>query len=112
MTDLRPSLPLKLFSQAIRSDPAIFINEILGLPVHSDQLRWLRGATRKINILRPGNRWGKSLIEACLHIYQGIIKPNLADLVSNEEEWDKTPYETLNFGPGYEQARGSAPALP
>ena len=104
MTQDSPNLQ-ELYSQEIRNNPIVFINEILGLPLHKEQLKWITNAKKKINILRPGNRWGKSLITACLHIYHGMTKIQLQDNISTPEEWLNQPYETLNFGPDYEQAR-------
>ncbi len=94
-----------MYSQKIRNDPVFFINEILGLPLHKEQETWIKCAVKKINILRPGNRWGKSLVTACLHIYHGMTKIGLQGNIDTAEEWLNQPYETLNFGPGYEQAR-------
>ena len=97
--------PQQLYSNKIREDPVFFAEKILGLPLHLGQQAWFKGSTRKINILRPGNRWGKTMAEAIKHIWQGMTKPQLAGKVLSEREWLDQPYETLNFGPGYEQAR-------
>jgi len=68
-------------------------------------VKWVTNARRKINILRPGNRWGKSLVEAIIHIWHAMCKPNLDGRVLTAEEWLRVDYNTLNFGPAYEQAR-------
>lgn len=96
---------MKEFPEQIRTDPVIFANKILGLPIHPAQEEWIRSANRKINILRPGNRWGKTMGEAILHIWQCMCKPQLRGRVNTAEEWLRVDYQTLNFGPGYEQAR-------
>ncbi len=86
-------------------NPVYFINKILGLPLHESQLTWVKNANRKICILRPGNRWGKSFIEACLHIWHGMTKPLINENIETTKDFFETRYETLNFGPEYEQAR-------
>lgn len=98
--------PLFDFSQRIRNSPIFFAEKILGIPLHAGQRKWVENANKKINILRPGNRWGKTFTEAVLHIWQLMTKPqlNVVGLLS-AEEWLDQPYETLNFGPAYEQAR-------
>jgi hypothetical protein len=97
--------PEELFSKKIRDNPVYFIDRVLGLPLHEHQKEWILNSYRKINILRPGNRWGKTFVEACIHIWQCMCKPNLAGKVDTELEWLQTPYTTLNFGPEYEGAR-------
>lgn len=93
------------FSQQIRTDVVAFADKILGVPLHPDQVRWIKNANKKINILRPGNRWGKSFVEAVIHVWQCMCKPQIAGRVTTPEQWLQIEYQTLNFGPGYEQAR-------
>ena len=92
-------------SSQIRSNPIVFADKILGLPLHPSQIQWIEGATKKINILRPGNRWGKSLVEAVIHTWQCMCKPGLEGRVNTPSQWLQVDYQTMNFGPGYEQAR-------
>lgn len=101
---------LQEFSKQIRNREdgiVIFAEKILGLPVskHEGQMRWLQHANKRINILRPGNKFGKSFIGAVKHIYQAFTKINLEGMYRTMEEWYDIRYDTLNFGPGYEQAR-------
>lgn len=93
-------------SRQIQTDIIAFCEAILGLPVHfhTGQTRWLGNSTKTINILRPGNKFGKSLIGGAKHTWHLAIKPLLPKNLS-DEEWLNANYETLNFGPGYEQAR-------
>lgn len=85
----------------------IFADKILGLPVskHMGQVRWLKNSRKTINILRPANRYGKTLIGAVKHVYHHFTKINMDGMYNSVEEWLKLKYDTLNFGPGYEQAR-------
>lgn len=93
------------FSKRLRSDPIFFSEKILGIPLHPGQVQWVTNATKKINILRPGNRWGKTFTEAVLHTWHLMTKTQLTERMFTPEEWLDQPYETLNFGPAYEQAR-------
>jgi len=93
---------LKL-SKKIRGNPLLFAEEFLGISVHKGQEKWVRAATRLINILRPGNKWGKTLIEAVIHIWHAVCKPKLK--AKSESAWLRSRYQTLVFGPTYEQSR-------
>ena len=79
---------------------------ILGLPVHFHlgQVKWSLNSNKTINILRPGNKWGKSIFGGARHLRHACLKPLLPKGLT-DEEWLMAKYDTLNFGPGYEQAR-------
>lgn len=85
----------------------VFLDKVCGLPVtrHPGQMRWLKNSRKLINILRPGNRFGKSLIGGGKHLYHAFTKINMNGMYRTTEEWERLKYDTLNFGPGYEQAR-------
>ena len=93
------------YSQRLRSDIVFFAKEMLGISFTNKQTIWLQNSKRKINILAPGNQWGKTLTEAIKHIHQAITKPQLAGRVTSAEQWQKAEYETLNFGLTYEIAK-------
>ena len=93
------------FSEQVRTDPVEFADKILGIQLHPGQIRWLRNANKLINFLRPGNRFGKSLSEATMHIYHAVVKPGLYGKARDENEWMTVEYPTLVFGPEYEQSR-------
>lgn len=97
---------LNLDFERARTDIVYFAEEFLGLPVslHTGQVRWFQNSTKQINILRPGNKWGKSLAAAIKHVHHACIKPLLGQKLSSTEKL-QAKYDTLNFGPGYEQAR-------
>lgn len=101
-------LPQRLLEdqKKARFDLVFFAERFLGLPLsfHEGQVRWLKNSTRQINILRPGNKWGKSLVAAIKHLHHAVYKPLLGTQMTDEEML-KAKYDTLNFGPGYEQAR-------
>lgn len=92
-------------SRKIRSNPLDFIDEFLGIYPHPGQRAWIENSTKLISILRPGNKWGKTMVEALLHIWHAMVKPRLTDRVMSEDEWLRVPYQTLVFGPEYEQSR-------
>ncbi len=94
-------------NQKIFNDDIAFAEIILGIKLHKGQVKWVQNSTKRINILRPGNRWGKTLIAAIKHIRQCMCKPNLAGKVMTHEEWLRVEYQTLNFGPNYELGRGA-----
>ena len=85
----------------------LFAKHICGLPIeeHRGQVRWLTNSTHRINILRPGNKWGKSLVGGIKHLYHAYLKWNMWGMYRTYQEWEQIKYDTLNFGPGYEQAR-------
>lgn len=89
-----------------RNDILFFSERFLGLPtsMHKGQVKWLQNSTKQINILRPGNKWGKSLIGAVKHLWHAATKPLIPGKMTTEERL-RAKYDTLNFGPGYEQAR-------
>jgi hypothetical protein len=93
-------------SNRIQTDLIYFAESMLGLPVsfHKGQTLWLQKSIKRINLLRPGNKWGKSLIGAVKHTWHHAVKPLFPKHLTNEE-WMSVKYDTLNFGPGYEQAR-------
>lgn len=94
-----------LYSYKLRTNRIFFFNKILGLPLHAGQLQWVKRSNKKINILKPGNRWGKSLITAAKHIFECMTKQGLQGHITTEHDFFEAKYETLNFGPAYEQAR-------
>lgn len=93
--------------EIINSQDAVrFIHEVLGLPTHEGQDEWIRKSTKPIDVLKPSNQWGKTTIEAALHIYQAVCKPQLKRFNMEFNAWFEHRYETLNFGKTYEIAKG------
>lgn len=90
----------------------LFAERVLGLPtmLHPGQVKWLKNTVdfetvKRINILRTGNKWSKSFTAAIKHLYHVYLKWNMWGQYRDDEEWINLKYDTLNFGPGYEQAR-------
>lgn len=87
-----------------RNDPVIFINKLLGMPLHQGQIRYLRETQRKktrINILTCANRWGKSSLLACLHIWYLFYKFGIPKGVDEQSHhaWLEAEYRTANIAP-------------
>jgi hypothetical protein len=83
-----------------RTDPVVFINHLLGVPLHPGQVRFLRETTEKgnkINLLVPSNRWGKSSMIACKHIWKHFYKIGIPQ--GNQDAWAKADYRTANIAP-------------
>lgn len=83
-----------------REDPILFINELLGMPLHRGQMTYLKESKErqaKKNILVPSNRWGKSTLLACLQIHALFYKLGIAE--GNREAWTKAEYRTANLAP-------------
>ena len=93
----------------------LFAKVFLGIDCfhHEGQLRWFKNACppnpkdqKIINILRPGNQWGKSLALAIAHIFHAITKIQLWSRISSSiVPWGNAEYLTLNFGKEYEVAK-------
>ena len=91
-----------------RTRPITFTNVFLAKsPVapdgrrHQGQIRWLRDANQMINVLVPGNRFGKSVVTAMKHIHRCVFR------VGQPEPWNWTErYETKQ---GFEQTIGVTP---
>lgn len=78
----------------------IFINHLLGVPLHKGQVKYLYETTRrknKINLLVPANRWGKSTLEACLQIWYLFYKFGIP--TGNAQAWSRAEYRTANVAP-------------
>ena len=70
---------------------------------HEGQRRWLREAFAPINVLVPGNRFGKSTVTAMRHLWFATIKfvPRGAQFIETAEK----PYQTISLAYSSEQAK-------
>lgn len=64
---------------------------------HFGQIRWLTQANQYINTLVPGNRFGKSVVEAMRHIHHNVFKVGTDGKRSTE-------YETISVSVSADQA--------
>lgn len=100
-------LKMEDLNRRIHNDPIEFAKVMLGIDLHSGQRKWVKNSTRRLNILRPGNRFGKTLVTAVKHIWECMCKPKLDGKVLSHDEWFRVEYNTLNFGPTYELGKGA-----
>ena len=94
-------------NKLVHNDPIEFARVFLGIELHEGQKEWIRNSTKRINILRPGNRYGKTFVAAIKHIWHCMCKPRLDGMVLSNVEWLRVEYQVLNFGPTYELGRGA-----
>lgn len=81
---------------------ASFSKVFLGIDLSPKQAIWCKESTRMVNVLRPGNQWGKTTVTAIKHIYEAMTKPKLLPFNLDPSSWLRTEYPTLNFGKTYE----------
>lgn len=93
------------YSQRVRNDIVFFTKNELGIDFSKAQEIWVTNSTKLVNILTPGNQWGKTLTEAIKHIHHAFTKKTLDGRLATPEEWLRAEYETLNFGLTYEIAK-------
>lgn len=70
------------------------------MPLHSGQVRYLRETYHRktrLNVLVPGNRWGKSSLIACLQLHYLFYKIGIAE--GDRKAWFKSEYRTANIAP-------------
>lgn len=94
-------------NRLVHNDPIEFARVFLGIELHEGQKEWIRKSTKRVNILRPGNRYGKTFVAAIKHIWHCMCKPRLDGMVLSNVEWLRVEYQVLNFGPTYELGRGA-----
>lgn len=91
------------FAQAwarMAQDPVLFLNTLCPKKPHPGQVRWLENAHQPINVLVPGNRWGKSTVIAMRHIHHNVFKVGQ----SAAERARRDPYETISVAMSADQA--------
>lgn len=80
-----------------RQDIVFFADYFLGMKLHPGQIRFMRGATGNVNVLVPGNRFGKTVILAIRHIWHNFYKIGMKE--GDAEEWQKVSYRTVALAP-------------
>jgi hypothetical protein len=78
----------------------LFINRLLGMPLHPGQIEYIEETTSlktKVNVLVPANRYGKTTIIACLHIWTNFYKRGIPE--GNRKAWARALYRTANVAP-------------
>lgn len=98
-------------------DICFFAESLLGMPLHEGQKRYLRakaedfrkGRKTQIWVLVPGNRWGKTVTLAVLHIWHCVYKIGLArgDAIA----LGKASYQTAAMSPAQENTKAVFDAI-
>jgi hypothetical protein len=91
----------KLWRKMARN-PAYFSKYMLKSPPHPGQKTWLDNSTRPVNILVPGNRWGKTFVIAMSHIWHNAFKVGLTGMTAEQRR--EEPYATVSTAPSFDQA--------
>lgn len=94
---------LRRFIIRCKRDPDFFVRIMLGETPHPGQKAWLEQARAYINVLRPGNRYGKSYVEGFRHLWHAWLKVGVPFV--SKEQWLKEPYETISLAVSDDQAR-------
>lgn len=103
MSELRWNTPkLKTAMQRLWGDPVFFVHTLLPLDPHPGQATWLTEAKQPINVLVPGNRFGKSTVIAMRHIWHCFGKVGAKP--GPKETWMSMPYETISVAHSADQA--------
>lgn len=84
------------------SDPVFFANTLLPKKPHAGQVTWLENSNQAINVLVPGNRWGKSTVIAMKHIWKCLFKKGLPKMAP--ADWMRATYETISVAHSADQA--------
>jgi len=100
--EISQSLPRNLQEVIVKSktDPVLFSEVLLGVPLHKGQKKWLRQTEErktKINVLVPSNRYGKSTVTAVKQIWKHWVKAGIPQ--GNQEAWMRAEYRTANVAP-------------
>jgi hypothetical protein len=83
-------------------NPALFAKYMLKSPPHPGQVVWLENSNKHINVLVPGNRWGKTYVIAMSHIWHNAFKIGLKGLSLDARKAEA--YQTVSTAPSFDQA--------
>ena len=83
-----------------RRDPVYFARVFLPKKPHPGQVKWLHNSVQPINVLVPGNRWGKSTVIAMKHIWKCVFKVGYTE----EDRLSGKAYETISVAMSADQA--------
>lgn len=78
----------------------LFINRLLGMPLHPGQIKYIEDTFRKktkVNTLVPANRWAKTTTLALIQIHTNFYKFGVPE--GNRQAWLRTLYRTANVAP-------------
>jgi len=90
------------FVARCRRDPVFFLDNMVSKKPHPGQISWLRDSIQPINVLVPGNRYGKSVAIAMKHIWKAWTKHGAPP--DPTKTWRQLPYETISTSMSADQA--------
>jgi hypothetical protein len=90
------------FMERAKEDPVFLVRSLLPKVPHPGQETFLREANESINVLVPGNRWGKSTVIAMRHITHAFTKRGRRP--QGRYTWATMPYETISVSVSADQA--------
>jgi hypothetical protein len=79
------------------TDVEVFARAFLGMELHDGQRHFIKNSTKKINLLLPSNRWGKTLVVAIKHIQKNFYKTGIGR--GNAKGWRGVDYRTADISP-------------
>src|SRR4051794_26738469 len=83
-----------------KADPVVFARVFLPKKPHPGQVQWLTKSVQPINVLVPGNRWGKSTVIAMKHIWKCVFRIGMTAAEKRSGE----AYETISVAMSADQA--------
>ena len=83
-----------------RRDKIYFANKFLPKKPHPGQVTWLENSIQPINVLVPGNRWGKSTVIAMKHIWKCVFRIGQ----TRAQKLAGDSYETISVAMSADQA--------
>lgn len=86
--------------RASKASSVFFANQFLPKKPHPGQITWLNESHAPINVLVPGNRWGKSTVIAMKHIWKCVFKVGMTRVMKEAGD----PYETISVAMSADQA--------
>lgn len=93
---------IRLEVPKMRRSSVYFAKRMLPKSPHPGQVTWLENSTEYINVLVPGNRWGKSTVIAMKHIWMCMWK--IGAKPDGKHNWLTMPYETISAAMSFDQA--------
>lgn len=97
---MRDPMAFRRLWAAMAKDQILFLNVLSPKKPHPGQVKWLQSSTAAINVLVPGNRWGKSTVIAMKHIWKCVFQVGM----SPEERATGESYETISVAMSADQA--------
>lgn len=104
---------LNEFMRRCERDPVYFVNSLLfrktrgivdGNKVrHLGQENFLRNSNEPINVLVPGNRFGKSTVIGMRHLHKAFTKKGLKG-VRDQKDWMEADFNTISLAHASDQA--------